>query len=240
MLRSGSCDKQMALDPSPPRSHRVFFLMIFRTTAAAWLLLAIAVPARAQDAAAPDTAAADTTPRTSLRKGAWSLVFDVPAYGSNTGSAAFGVWEMVGARTNLGLTLGVTVYGRDREAGGTDQTDASTYVQVGVAAKRYLATARAVAPFVVAGVFGRGNYLRRDGAGYEEQQRGWGAGVEAGVGVEWFPARHLSVGGHTGFTLASDRYTAEQERPDGTRDEIRDSGGSFGTYTTALSVQIYF
>lgn len=203
--------------------------------AAAAALLLHAVPAAAQD-----TIPADTTPRNGLRKGAWSIEFELPGYGVGGERFGFGVWEMVGARTNLGLTLGINVSGRETEGGSGDQTNAVTSAEVGVRAKRYLRTDRPVAPYLLAGAFVNGMYSRRDYSGYEETARGLGAGVQAAVGVEWFPVRYMSVAGHTGARLGVDRTSAEVDRPDGAHDEYDDTGGYFRTFTSALTVKLYF
>lgn len=198
-----------------------------------------AVPALAQDAPP-----ADTTPAPNgLRKGTWSLSFSAPGYNGSGERAEFGVWEMVGARTNLGLTLEVNVYGRDREGNdeGADQTEASTSVQLGANLRRYVSTARSVAPFVQGRVFGRGFYTRRDALGYEETIRGVSGGLEGSVGVEWFPVRQFSVAGHTGARLFMGRLEQDQDYPDDDTERAADYRDvSFQTFTSALSVQIYF
>jgi hypothetical protein len=200
----------------------------------------LASPALAQDAAPP----ADTTPApNALRKGAWSLSFSAPGYSGSGERVEFGVWEMVGARTNLGLTLEVNVSGRDREGEeqGADQTEASTSVQLGANLRRYGSTARSVAPFVQGRVFGRGYYTRRDALGYEETIHGVSGGLEGAFGVEWFPVRQFSVAGHTGARLLVGRLEQDQEYPDEDTDRSTDYRDViFQTFTSALSVQIYF
>lgn len=197
----------------------------------------LAAPALAQDALP-----ADTTPAPNgLRKGTWSLSFSAPGFTGTSERAEFGVWEMVGARTNLGLTLEVNVYGRDREGEGADQTEASTSVQLGANLLRYVSTARSVAPFVQGRVFGRGFYTRRDALGYEETLRGVSGGLEGSVGVEWFPVRQFSVAGHTGARLFIGRLEQDQDYPDDDTERAADFRDvSFQTFTSALSVQIYF
>lgn len=218
-------------------THPVTFMRLHLLAAAAAAVLAS--PTLAQEAPP-----ADTTPAPNgLRKGAWSLSFSAPGYSGSGERAEFGVWEMVGARTNLGLTLEVSVAGRDREGEeqGADQTEASTSVQLGANLRRYVSTARSVAPYVQGRVFGRGYYTRRDGLGYEETIRGAAGGLEGAFGVEWFPVRQFSVSGHTGARLGVGRLEQDQEYPD---DDTKRSADyrdvSFQTFTSALSVQIYF
>lgn len=206
-------------------------------TAAAAAVLALAPSVRAQDAPA-DSA---SPPPNGLRKGAWSLSFVAPGY-SGSETAEFGVWEMVGARTNVGVTLDLNVYGRTRETSGDDQADAGTGVGLGLNVRRYLAVSRTVVPYLHGRVTGRGGFSRRDdlGAGYEETVRSMGAGADAALGVEWFPVRHVSLSGHTGVRYTSIRYNVKLTTP---TDEDRKStsrDGIFQTYTSALSLRIYF
>lgn len=207
---------------------------------AAAAAIVLASPALAQEAPPP----ADTTPAPNgLRKGAWSLSFSAPGYSGSGERAEFGVWEMVGAHTNLGLTLEVNVSGRDREGEeqAADQTEASTSLQLGANLRRYVSTARSVAPYVQGGVFGRGFYTRREGLGYEETIRGVSGGLVGAVGVEWFPVRHFSVAGHTGARLSIGRLKQNLTNPNDDTERLSEySDVIFQTFTSALSVQIYF
>lgn len=221
--------------------------MPFRAfAAAAAALLSLALPAAAQTAApaSADTTlavAADTLPRTSLQKGNWSLSFAAPGLGGSGERAEFGAWEMVGHRTNLGLTLAIQVYGVDSESspgGGTAQ--ASTDVTVGVNVRRYLMQPRDVTPFLLAGASIGGRYDRRDGPqDYDETTRGMSTNVFGGVGVEWFPLRRMSLSGQTGFGLRNARYETETDIGEDHRDSETRSAG-FTSFTSALSLQIYF
>lgn len=208
---------------------------------AAAAALVLASPALAQDAPPADSAAA---PPNALRQGAWSLSFSAPGYSGSGERVEFGVWEMVGPRTNLGLTLEVNVSGYDREteAGGeqAEQSDAATSFLLGLNARQYVRTGRSIAPFVHGRVFGRANYGRRESSGYEETTRGMGAGAEAAVGVEWFPVRSFSVAGHTGARLQFNRSEQTVTDPEDQEASADFHYVSFQTFTSALSVQIYF
>jgi hypothetical protein len=212
--------------PTPMRSRLL----------AAAAAVVLASPALAQEAPPADSTDAPNGPR----KGAWSLSFTAPGYGGSGERAELGVWEMVGERTNLGLTLEVQVGGQDREDGTHDDSDATTAVGLGLAARRYAGAARGIAPYVQGRVFGRGSYARREATEYEETQRGTFAGVEAVVGAEWFPVRHFSVSGHTGARAMTARLEQDATYPDGEERETVSRYGQFGTFTSSLSVQIYF
>jgi hypothetical protein len=216
--------------------------MRFATFAAAAALSFIALPAFAQEpalAADSTLAAADAMTRTSLQKGVWSLSFDAPGYGGGE-RGEFGVWEMVGARTNLGLTLGVSVVGAEAEGSSGDATVAETDVDLGITVKRYVMEPREVTPFLLGSAAIGGSYERREGQQYEESSRGVNAMLRAGVGVEWFPARRVSLSGHTGFGLFAGRIDIDQEFPDGTTRDGETSQMYVQSFTSALSLHIWF
>lgn len=201
------------------------------TTAICALLAA--APVRAQEAAP------DTTPRTSLQKGAWSLSFDAPAYSANLGTGAFGAWKMVGERTNLGLIVGIQVHDRDESTDASELDQRSSLLAVGLHARRYSGTIRDVTPFLAAGIdayAGRSTQSSQNGS---IDGRGYGASAQAGVGVEWFPVRRMSLAGHTGAAVRL--YTSENEiqtAPGPRESDLRTL--EFATFTSRLSLQIYF
>lgn len=213
--------------------------------AAAAALLSLALPAAAQDAAPPADAAVavleDTVPRTSLQKGSWSLSFVPPGYGGSGERTEFGAWEMVGPRTNLGITLAVSVDGYETEGGGGGGTEATTSVSLGASVKQYVMAPRDVTPFLLGGVSIGGAFSRRDrDDGYHDTSRAGIGTARAAVGAEWFPARRMSLSGFTGFSLHASRYDAEQTWPDGKEIDGQGSSFSFRTFTSALWLQICF
>lgn len=214
-------------------------ITVFAAAAAA--VLALAAPVRAQDVATTVTTAdtAQAPPRTALQKGTWSLSFVAPGY-SGGERAQFAIWEMMGNRTNVGLALELSVAGRDRKQDGDDLTEASTGVGLGINVRRYAGAERAVMPFVQGGVFGRGGYSRREGETYDSDVKVMTAGVEAGIGAEWFPVRHFSISGYTGARLSASRYEEDYTAPDDTEHTSSYSEGAFQALTSALSVSIYF
>lgn len=201
------------------------------TTTVAICALVAAVPVRAQEAAQ------DTVPRTSLQKGAWSLAFDLPI--GVGGSSQLGAWKMVGARTNLGVSLELQT--RDVDARRDSATAGEQYhaVELGVEARRYLSPAEEVTPFATAGVFGFIGRREQEAGATRGETTYRGVGVHAGVGVEWFPVRRVSLAGHTGVRL--NVYDGEMTaRYNGVESEGEDSALDFTTFTSRLSLQIYF
>ena len=184
--------------------------------------------------------AADTVPRTSLQKGSWSLSFIAPGYSAGE-RAEFGAWEMMGPRTNLGITLVIAVDGNDQAGSSGSGTEASTSVSLGANVKQYVMAPREVTPFLLGSVAIGGAFSRRDRSdGYDDSSRGMTGNVRAAVGAEWFPVRRMSLSGFTGFTLNASRFDVEQTWPDGTEGEGESSFFSFRTFASALWLQIYF
>jgi opacity protein-like surface antigen len=201
------------------------------TTAAAVCALLAAAPVRAQEAAQ------DTAPRTSLQKGAWSLAFDLPiAVG---GSSRLGAWKMVGARTNLGVSLEVQTRDADGRRDSATANEQYHAVELGVEARRYLSPADEVTPFATAGVFGFIGRRAQEAGATRGETSYRGAAVHAGAGVEWFPVRRVSLAGHTGVRL--NVYDGEiTARHNDVETEGEDSAIDFTTFTSRLSLQIYF
>jgi hypothetical protein len=213
--------------------------------AAAAALLSLALPAAAQDAApGADSVVAvieDSVPRTSLQKGTWSLSFVPPGYSGSGERTEFGAWEMVGPRTNLGITLAIGVDGNEQEGSGGSGTEASTSVSLGASVKQYVMAPRDVTPFLLGGLAIGAAFNRRDRSdGYDDSSRGMTGNVRAAVGAEWFPVRRMSLSGFTGFTINAARFDIEQSWPDGTQTEGEASYFSFRSFTSALWLQIYF
>ncbi|HEV2736792.1 MAG TPA: outer membrane beta-barrel protein, partial [Longimicrobiaceae bacterium] len=177
-----------------------------------------------------------------LRKGAWSLSFDLPV-GPGSGEelgAGLGVWRMVSGRTNLGVDLDAQYHrtGAEDGAGGEREREFAR-ARLALAARRYLDTGRAVAPFLAgrvgAGIFREatdGDDLPGSIAG-----RGWSVDASGGAGVEWFPVRGVSVSGSTGVGIDFERSRAPAGPEPG---DAETTGFSIGTFTTRLGFRIYF
>jgi hypothetical protein len=209
--------------------------MHFRiTTLAAAALLSLAVPAHGQDT--------DTVPRTSLREGAWSLSFAAPGYNTGGGSGELGAWKMVGPRTNLGFTLIASTQRSESSGGALESTDRRTDVTLNLNVKRYVTEPAEVTPFALVGA----------GIGYSTQDReitpggpdqnasGYNGGVRAALGLEWFPVRRVSIAGYTGLAVVASGLESESDAPDGTPVPGESDGLFVGTFTSALSLQIWF
>lgn len=204
------------------------------TTIAAAALLSLAVPAHAQDT--------DTVPRTSLREGAWSLSFAVPGYTSGGGSGELGAWKMVGPRTNLGVTLAASTQRSESSGAGLETTDRRTDLNLNLDVKRYVMQPAEVTPFLLVGAgIGHSSQDREiTPGGPDHSASGLNGRVRAGVGLEWFPVRRVSISGHTGLTVNGGGFDSEGEAPDGTPVPGEADSLFVGTFTSALSLQIWF
>jgi hypothetical protein len=209
--------------------------------AAAAALLSLAAPARAQEVVLV-TEGAEALPRNSLQKGAWSLSFALP--GSDR-DGTLGAWKMVGPRTNLGVFVGVGAIRSDGEtdtpAGERETTETRTSLDVGVQARRYVTDPADVAPFLFGAVsVGTSRQERDDESAYDSRMSGTQAGLSAGVGVEWFPVRRVSISGQTGFTVNAGLSDGAQGLPDGGEATYDGTFMGVGTFTSGLTLQIYF
>lgn len=196
------------------------------------LLLLGALPARAQQA---DSVA------TGLVRGAYSLSFTVPEFGSGGGTGSFGFWRMVSERTNLGLNLSLhTAHVRheidpdtlpDRES-----VESNFAVALGPALRRYLAPSERLGPFLYGSVQAGYTWQRRRVDGLPDvRAHGATFAGEAGVGLEWFPTRDVSVSGHTGLRAGFSTLSG-----DFGGGEFDDRTFTAGTFTAALSLNLYF
>ena len=189
---------------------------------AAALLLATAHAGHAQ--------AADTTSRpNSLAAGARSFSFGIP----QSGSGSFGYWKMTSDRTALGVQADVQLSHSNRTTPGfPDGTGTTSGAALGVNLRRYARTDMRVAPFAQVGVNAgyRRNTAQIDSVSLAHIHSVVG-GVQAGVGVEWFPVREVSVAGMTGLSLFAQRSSDHAMH-------VTDVG--FSTFTSSLALHIYF
>lgn len=204
-------------------------MQIRRFAAAAAAVLAFSSPALAQDAD-PDDAP------NGLRKGAWSLSFTSPG---SSERAELGAWRMVSDRTNLGVTVGFARTSREREQEDPDATfeETGTELQLGLAARRYLSQLRSASPYLQGRLFGSLSTVDHEGD-LEDRAEGRSLGGELALGAEWFPVRQLSVSGHTGLRVVGSWF--EQEATDPLGQRVETTASTIASFTSALSLSIYF
>lgn len=203
------------------------------SAAIAFLIVCLVSPLGAQSA---DSA------RTGLVPGTYSLSFAVPGFGGTASSGSFGFWRLMSERTNLGFFVQVsarhnrtTAEARD-SAYDRDTGESELLIWAGPAVRRYLATAERVAPFLYGSAqVGYVATSRHAEPLFRDRGNGVSGAVEAGGGLEWFPTRTVSLSGYTGVRAS---ITSQEGRF--TEGEYEATTTSIGTFTTALSVNIYF
>ncbi|HET6763476.1 MAG TPA: hypothetical protein VFH27_07380 [Longimicrobiaceae bacterium] len=199
--------------------------------AAAALVLACAPAVHAQ--------AADSASRpNSLVKGARALSFDV-----GSASGHIGYLKMISDRSALGVQVGVTaVHNTVRQDDANDGDEAKqtgTNASLGMDYRVYKQTDRRLAPFAEFGggvSYGRLKNEADAGVGPDEVAEltvtQYGANVNGGFGLQWFPVHDVSLTGLTGVTVFANRQTT----PEG----FRGTTVGVGTFTSSVSLQIYF
>ncbi len=193
-------------------------------------------------AAAPLGAQLADSARTGLERGAYSLSFQAPVFGTGGGSGSLGFWRMVSGRTNLGISVRLGAERQEHESNRIDDTprrDRMEATRVSVAAgpavRRYFAAGERTAPFVYAGAeIGFGTEARSGTGNADADSRGAHAALEAGVGLEWFAVRTLSVSGYTGVRARAGSFRTEYDFGDSEQSLLE-----LGTFTSALAVNLY-
>ena len=181
----------------------------------AFLVLVIASPSLAEE-----------SDSRSIQKGRYSVALTLP----DGGGASFGVWKMVSTRSNLGLNLGINHEYRNSTAG-PDSMRAHYGIgfwsfSFGPSVKRYIALHRSVSPFLLGSLEGKyrwskGSYTRA-------------ATLEAGLGADWTPLESVSIGGSTGIAW-TESMTSHSDFG-----ASKESGSSFNTLASSLTLHLYF
>ncbi len=146
----------------------------------------------------------------SLHDGAMSLSFAIPNGGNGFASGAAGVWMMFGS-LNVGFNVGLAL-----DTGGADT---SWDILLAPTVRSYWFTDSQVAPFW----FGQLNLRFADNGSTDTQE----LGIAGGLGVEWFVVDIFSISGQVGMGI-------DILRPD-PLDPL-----AFGTFTSALTAQLYW
>lgn len=142
-------------------------------------------------------------------------------------SPAVGVGLRAGERTDLELD----VSGRFLD----DEVTSLRMVLLRPTLKRYLGpTTRSVAPYLVFGLSAEWSDSDSDFAPNASTQRFGGL---AGVGVDWFPAQRVSVGGHIGVEALAVRRDVPAILPGGSEER---NGYEIGTFASGVRFRLFF
>lgn len=188
-------------------------------TTAATLALALSLAA-ASTARAQDAAAGPERGRTSISVTAQS-------------SPVVGIWTRLSDRTDVGLNVGLA-YAR---FGIEDDDQSERLVRVEPALKRYLGARDGFAPYARVALFGElgEEEQEEEGTTFTVEQRSFGG--SAAFGVDWFPARRISIGGHVGLSAGVQDFSASASEFDA---EVEGDGLFAGTFSSGLVVHLYF
>jgi hypothetical protein len=142
-------------------------------------------------------------------------------------NSMLGVGFRVGERTDLLLDVG----GRVADDGANETTN----VLLRPMLKRYLgAIDRRVVPYFVIGARAEWTRIETDGALNSNFRR---LGGLAGVGLDWFPAKQVSVGGHVGVDVVSLRRESTPFLPG---DDEVSTGLEVGTFSSGVRLRLFF
>lgn len=186
-------------------------------------LPAAALALAATLAAAPAAGAQATAGENALRPGASSINVGVSP------DPSVGYWRMLSGRTALGVVGSVQAI---RDSAGDDELS-RTFVTVSPQVKHYHSTEGAILPYLhgalLASVADLGSSTP------ESDDRRTVLGGTAALGLDWFPVRRVSVGGHAGLGLL--RASSSIGGADG--DDFESVNWSLQTFTAAIQVQLY-
>lgn len=137
------------------------------------------------------------------------------------GGPQIGYWVRKSGRTDLGVDFG---------ASGMFHEDNTTFSLTATPAlKRYLAPAGALAPYTYIGApFTYGRSTSHIDGSPDDSHSSVVAGGIVGLGLDWFPVRQVSIGGHAGLT-------AYYWKPEGDESTL-----VIQTLTSGVRVQFYF
>ncbi|MBB4637265.1 hypothetical protein [Longimicrobium terrae] len=199
----------------------------------------VAALALCTGAAHAQSSPADADTTTVLRKGARSISFTAPLDG---GSAQAGIWRMVDDNTNVGIlvALGASRNSLDVDDDEGSSTNTQLNLSLGVRVRRYADPLGPVRPYILSGAYVFGIHQSHGpGDDLGTTSRVVGVGGLGGLGVEWFPARRVSISGETGLRAQLSRQTLETD--DSVNERTAHSTGlNLDTFTSGLAVQIYF
>ena len=147
--------------------------------------------------------------------------------------ALVGVWQRLSPRVSLGVQVSAYTSRSEIESDVFDRDARQTSVSVGPALKVYGGPGGAFLPYGFASAFLEFGGSREEiaGAGENEEELD-GLGAELGVGIDWFPVRRLSIGGHVG--VEANRQSRSTDDDDVDRFTV------FNTVSSGIRVQLYF
>jgi hypothetical protein len=140
---------------------------------------------------------------------------------SLNGTSQIGYWTRQSDRTDLGFEVGAN--------GLFSDSNSHVSLTVTPAIKRYHSSAGPLAPYTYIGIPLYYTRSTADNVDFPDTKfNSYGLGGIVGIGLDWFPLQHVSIGGHAG--LRANFF----DQTDG------DAAFSIGTFTSGIRAQLYF
>lgn len=156
---------------------------------------------------------------------------DAVTMGASSNSASIGYWHKLSDGNSLGGDF--TFLFRDH-----NHSDFHTY-QFRPGIKHYLLPEKAVSPYLYGAVIGKYGNNSSSQTSPTSRTKIYTAGVQGGVGLEWFPTQSLSIAGHVGAIAQYERSYSTNSNTLGTISN-NDEGYAIGTISSGILLILYF
>ncbi|MCM0083441.1 hypothetical protein L4X63_17795 [Geomonas sp. Red32] len=150
--------------------------------------------------------------------------------GAATNSATIGYWHKLNDDVSLGGDF--TLYLRHHN----DYVSQTYQFSPGI--RYYLLPEKAVSPYCYGAIIGRYGTTLDRGSDTKTRSESYTAGLQGGIGLEWFPTQRVSVAGHVG---AIAQYEKNHSTTSGSfTGSSHDEGYTIGTISSGILVNLYF
>lgn len=179
------------------------------------------------------------TAQTVPAAGSWGLTAALPDGGGNT----FGLWRMIGARTNLGFEADYRYTRAEDDAStpqlGPDLVARRSRIVLGPTVKRYLRERGPVAAYVRASAawgWSDDELERPAGGAVERDTKETTQLYRVALGADWFPFPELAIGAFTGIVAVRDDIEVQVA---GVGTATRKTT-TWNTFRSGIELQYYF
>jgi hypothetical protein len=151
--------------------------------------------------------------------------------GASSNSASIGYWHKLTGENSLGGDF--AIFFRDR-----NHSDSQTY-QFSPGIKHYLLPEKAASPYLYGAVIGRYGNNSSNQTNSTSRAETYTAGVQGGIGLEWFPTQSLSIAGHVG-AIAQYERNHSTNTSESISSSSNDEGFFIGTISSGILLNLYF
>lgn len=157
--------------------------------------------------------------------------------GATDGSARIGYWHKLSDANSIGGDFAIDFSDNNRG-------DGQSY-QFNPGIRHYLMPEKAVSPYLYGALTARYGTYGYDNGNSKSSSEVYAAGLEGGIGLEWFPIQSVSIAGHVGVTAEYEKarsrssYTSNFDNSTSTTSR-RDEGVHVGTFNSGILVNLYF